>query len=326
MENVKRIKRTKQFKRNSDLARSAFSHIIFSMVGFILVIFSLIVILMLLWAFITSLKDNYDIIMDHNLIGLPNFKEYGISTLWKSYVDVIKNFGFKATFQYYTITGYHYQREVDVTIFTMALNSLVYAGGGSIVMTLVPAVVAYVLAKYKFKLAKIIYTVALICYIIPIVGNYPSMLNVLSNLGLLDTWLGFFLMKFNFLTMYFFVFHSYFSNLNDSFIEAAELDGANQVQVIFKVVLPLAKSLIFSVLLINFIQLWNDFQFPNLYLQTHPTLAYGIWRMAFINIGGLTDLNQRMASVMTLGIPVLILFIILKDKLMTNVTAGGVKD
>ena len=304
------------------------SHTFFALAAIVLVAFSLLVFAMLFWALITSFKAEKDITFDRNYLGFPNFAKYGIQTLWSNFEAVLKKFTFEVSESYYCSFEQYgiYERTVTVTFFDMVMNSLIYSIGGSIFMVFVPAIIAYLLAKYKFKFSKFIYGLALIVYIIPIVGNYPAMMAVLRTLGLLDKWYGFFIMKFNFTGMYFFVFYSFFETLPDSYIEAAELDGANQVQVLFRVVLPLTKKLIVSVFLIVFVSLWNDFQTPYLYLQTHPTLAYGIWKMSYESINGVSTLNYRMASVMTMALPIIILFILLKDKLMANMTLGGIKD
>lgn len=314
----------KKKRQKLDLA----SHFFFTCIAIILTCFSLLVFCMLLWAFITAIKAEGDIIYDRNYLGFPKFSKYGWETLWSNFVGVLNNFTFEVDESYYTVFAEYgiYERTVTVTFWDMVLNSLIYSFGGAFFMCFVPATIAYLLAKYKFKFSKFVYGIALITYIIPIVGNYPAMMSVLRTLGLLDTWLGFFIMKFNFLGMYFFVFYAFFDNLPDSYIEAAELDGANQLQILIRIVFPLARKLISSVLLIVFVQLWNDFQTPYLYLHTHPTLAYGIWKMSYESINGVSSLNYRMASVMTMALPIIILFICLKDKLMTNMTLGGNKE
>lgn len=321
---VAKIKKNTKVKHGTDWT----SHVFFICIAIVLAFFSLLVIGMLVWAFITAIKNTDDIIFDKNVMGLPNFSKYGLSSLWENFKHVLDEFSFEVDESYYTVFAPDglYQREVTVTFGQMILNSLIYSFGGSILMVFIPAIVAYLTAKYTYKFSKVVYGIALVTYIIPIVGNYPAMMAVLRTLGLLDTWPGFFIMKFNFLGMYFFIFYSFFTSLSDSYIEAAELDGANQFQILFKIVLPLAKQLIISVFLIVFVQLWNDFQTPTLYLKTHPTLAYGIVHMSFYSVNGASTINYRMASVMTMAIPILILFVILKDKLMTNMTLGGIKD
>lgn len=304
------------------------SHIFFVAIAFVLAVFSLLVIGMLVWAFITSIKSTDDILIDKNYLGFPNFVKYGIESLWSNFVRVLSNFSFETNESYYTAFAPDgmYERTVVVTFGDMIVNSLIYSVFGSLLMVFVPATVAYLLAKYNFKFSKFVYGIALITYIIPIVGNYPAMMSVLRTLGLLDQWAGYFIMKFNFLGMYFFIFYSFFSTMSNSYIEAAELDGANQLQIMTRIAFPLAKNIIISVLLIVFIQAWNDFQTPNLYLHTHPTIAYGVWYMSFYSVTGASNLNDRMASVMTMALPILLLFIFLKDRLMANMTLGGIKD
>lgn len=304
------------------------SHIFFVIVAFVLGVFSLLVFALLLWALITAIKNPDDYIFDKNYLGFPNFVKYGVESLWSNFVRVLSKFTFEVDESYYTVFAPDgmYSRTVTVSFIDMVFNSLIYSVCGSLLMVFVPATVAYVLAKYNFKFSKFVYSIALITYIIPIVGNYPAMMSVLRTLGLLDQWVGFFVMKFNFLGMYFFIFYSFFSTMSNSYIEAAELDGANQFQIMTRVAFPLAKNIIISVLLVVFIQTWNDFQTPYLYLHTHPTIAYGVWYMSFYSVNGASDICARMASVMTMALPILLLFIFLKERLMTNMTLGGIKD
>lgn len=302
-----------------------FNNVFFSIIAIILSIFSLGVILMLVWAFITSIKLENDFLFDKNVLWFPNFVKYGIKSLWENFVTVLSKFSFEVEESYY-FAGHMVTHTTKATFGTMVLNSIIYSMGGAILMAFIPAIVAYILVKYKFKFSKVVYIIALVTYIIPIVGNYPSMLAVLKNTGLLDTWWGYFLMKFNFTGMYFFIYYAFFETMNDSYIEAAELDGANQFQIMTMIVFPLAKKVITTVLLIVFVQLWNDYQTPWLYLKTHPTIAYGVWYMSFHSVTGASSVPQRMASVMSMALPILLLFIFLRDKLMTNVSMGGVKE
>ena len=78
--------------------------------------------------------------------------------------------------------------------------------------------------------------------IIPIVGNTPSMLLLLKNTKLYDTWLGMFLMKFNFLGLYFLVFFGIFEGISPEYTEAATIDGANRWQQFKAIILPGIKT------------------------------------------------------------------------------------
>lgn len=323
-------------KKHEDLykvnhGKGIFNKFFFSVVFFVLIIYAAALLGLLLWALMTAMKDEKDL-LNGNVFGLPDVQTYGWDSLWKNFGTILNNFHIKSgsgpapVTDYYTVFGTHVHYEVDANFFTMALNSLIYAGGGAILQAFIPAIVAYVLSKYKFKFSKVVYAIALITYIIPIVGNAPSMLAMLKNLGFYDSWFGYFFMKFNFSGMYFFIFYSFFQGLPDSYIEAAELDGANQLQIMTRVVFPYAKKTIFTVILIVFVQLWNDYQTPLLYLPTLPTLSYGVWYFSNYNINGLTSTPIRMASTMSMALPIILLFIFLKDRLMGNVSLGGLKE
>ena len=79
-----------------------------------------------------------------------------------------------------------------------------------------------------------------------------------------------------------------------------------------------------TVFLIKFIEFWNDYSTPLLYLPTHPTLAYGVQDMS--TNGDINKVLERIASCMVLALPITILFIVFRNKIMGNVTMGGVKE
>lgn len=303
--------------------RGAVNHIFFTIIFFVLMVYSASLITLLLWAFITSLKTNADYV--NNPFGLP---KAGTNIL-ANYIAIFQKFHVKGTASYFS-NGRLITHKYDVNFFGMLVNSLIYAGVGSVIQAVVPAVVAYTLCKYDFKFSKFIYGVALITYIIPIVGNYPSVVVVMQNLGLYDSFIGNFIQKFNFAGMYFFIYYAFFEGLSNSYIEAAELDGASQFQILTRIVLPQAKNIIFTVIVIIFVQLWNDYQTPLLYLPSHPTIAYGVHYITTQSSNtdsiNLRDTTVRLASCMSLAVPTLLMFIFLKEKLMSNLSMGGLKE
>ncbi|MBQ0009011.1 MAG: carbohydrate ABC transporter permease [Firmicutes bacterium] len=300
------------------------SRIFFSIIFMILGIYAISLIVLLVWAFLTSLKSEGAYI--NNPFGLPNE-----GNIFANYIGVFKQFHLEGIVTFFSGSDV-IVHEYDANFLDMILNSLIYSGVGSIIQTLVPCCIAYLLAKYDFKFSKVIYFIALLTYIIPIVGNYPSVLVTMQNLGLYDSFIGNFIQKFNFLGMYFFIFYAFFQGVSNSYIEAAELDGANQLQILTRIILPQAKTLILTVITIIFVQLWNDYQTPLLYLPSHPTIAYGVHEISnrATNDPNITielrDITVKLASSMTLALPVLLLFIFLKEKLMSNLSMGGLKE
>ena len=297
----------------------------------LLSLYSLSIFFTLGWGLITSLKFRTDFgNPNNNVLGLPNMEilqQKGVS-LFNNYELVFSKMPLYMRTSYYTIFSdepvVHY---TEPDFFGMLLNTILYAGVGALVMALVPAVVGYMCAKYRFKFSEIVYSTALVIMIIPIVGAYPSELTVLRGLGLYDTWIGNLIQKFNFTGVYFFVYYAFFRGLSDTYQEAAEVDGASQLRILISIMLPLAIKTIGTVFLIQFVSLWNNYQAVLLYMPTHPTLAYGVYYLAYLDGDrDLSNVPARVASCMVLAIPILILFIVFKDKLMGNMSMGGIKE
>lgn len=313
-----------KIKKDSSVA----STILVVVICVVLSIYTISVFLPFLWGLMTSFKSNMDFLTKGNVLGFPN-KQYSSDEMFKfqNYVVIFSKFELKVSANYISGTG-KISYEKTVGFFGFLLNTLLYAGGGCIISTIVPCVVAYMCAKYKYKFSKIVYAVALLIMSIPIVGAYPSELKLLRQLNLYDSFIGNYIQKFNFTGMYFFVFYAFFETLPDSYYEAAEIDGASQWSIMVSIILPLAGKIISTVLLINFITYWDDYQTPLLYMPTKPTIAYAIFKL--VREGGsskgiIGNVPIQFAACMFLALPIFVIFIVLKDKLMGNISMGGLK-
>lgn len=293
----------------------------------VLMLYALSILFTLGWGFLTSLKSDLDYTMVKNKLGFP-LLELSHDQFLKlgNYRLIFESFEFEKSVRFYS-AGRLVKHEASVNVGVMLINTIVYAGVGSILHAIVPCFVAYLCAKYPFKMSEIIYSLCLIIMMIPIVGASSSEISILRRLGLYDTFWGYFIQKFNFTGMYFFVFYAFFQGLPDSYTEAAEVDGASQTRTFIGVILPLAAKMLGTIILLNFVQLWNDYQVPLLYLPTHPTLAYGVYYMVYQNPSSeLSKLPTKVAGCMMLAVPIVIAFVFLKDKLMGNVSMGGLKE
>ena len=162
--------------------------------------------------------------------------------------------------------------------------------------------------------------------VIPIIGSTPSNIVILQSLGLYQTLLGEYIMKFNFLGMYFLVFYAIFQGISNDYSEAAQLDGASEFAIMIRIMLPLVMPTFSTILLIRFIESWNDYNYVLLYLRSYPTLSYGVYRMSMEKVDGMDHATMRIASSLLVALPILTLFIIFRNKIMGNVTMGGVKE
>ena len=270
----------------------------------LLAIYSLILIGLLVWAMISAFKTPRNFQTDP--VGLPekivnNFAE--AIKLYKIQVGGIKGQPLYAMFP------------------QMLYNSVMYSVGCALFNTAVTCLTAYCCARYKYRLSKIAYAVVLITMTIPIVGSLPSQIQVAQTLRIYNTVWGMWLQSATFLGLYFLVFYETFAALPNSFFEAARIDGAGDFSLIFRIALPLAKNVFFTIFLLNFITYWNDYQTPLLFLKSMPVLSYGLYLITQSN----AYVPMIMAAATVVLAPVVLIFIFANKKLMGNLTVGGVK-
>lgn len=259
------------------------------------------------WGFLTAFKNDR---LDIKLYG----NTYGFPKKWEpNFLEVFNKIKMP------TIGG-------DVAFWGILGNSLLYAIGCAVLKTLVPCLTAYSCARFPFKSSKAVYNIVLIAMIVPIVGSLPSELKVAYALGLHDKIWGVWIMSANMLGLYFFVMYSAFKAMPMGYTEAAKIDGANNFQILTTIALPLVKNLFLTIVLINFVEFWNNYQTPQVYLPNHPTLGYTLYYYTrVINDRTFSTLPYLITMAFIIVLPVLILFLIFQEKLMGNLTLGGLK-
>ncbi len=267
----------------------------------------------MLWGFLTALKSQEDFRV--NVLGLPKGNIF--QWKWSNFIGVTAGFYTQIT----TEAG-----RFQVGFWPMLYNTLMYAVGSAIIRAIVPCIVAYVTAKFDYKFSRFINTMVLVLMTIPIVGSTPSEFQILQELNLYDTMIGNYIQKFNFLGMYYLVYYAAFRSLSNDFSEAAYVDGASELRVMLQIVMPMIATVIGTVFLIHFIDFWNDYQTPLLYLPSYATLARGLHALSQRTQGNFATVPYRMAGCLVLATPILILFLIFKEKLMGNLSMGGIKE
>lgn len=273
----------------------------------LLVVFTIIFVVIFVWGMLTSFKTDWDFMF--NKIGLPaewTFENYSI--VWR--------------FMYVWINNGRDQIFIEL----MYLNSILYAAGGGFLLAIFPCVVAYLTVKFPCAFSKAVTDFVIVAMIIPIVGSAPSELQVLQTLGLYDHIWGLWIMKASFLGMYFLVFQGVFRGIPQSITEAAKIDGAGNMRIFLQMMLPLVRTTFLLIFLLQFIGLWNDYQTPLLYLPNNPTIAQGLYSFNFSTSNEYSTVPAKVAGAMFVLLPILIVFMIFKNKLMSSLTLGGEKE
>lgn len=280
---------------------------IFPILGFIVfTVFTICIFVPMIWAWISTFRVTDE--FDDNYFAFPQ------KWVLENYIYSFKVFKVKIDNVYIKFWG-------------MLWNTFLYAGVGTLMYVICHYLVAYCTAKYPYKFSKILYTTVLVIMVIPIVGDSAARLQLLDALNMYDNWLGFFFQRFGFTGLYFLVMHETIKAVPNSISEAAEIDGANQFQIMWGIVFPQVINMVAVVALITFMGQWNEFQFAIMYMPSYPTLASGLQQ--FLRSGNneiAGSIPMQLAGCMLLFYPMLILFIFLHDKMMGDLSMGGVKE
>lgn len=259
---------------------------------------------LLLWGLLTALKQPLD--FNGNRAGLPDpwyFKNFGY---------VLENATLKKS-------------GVEVPFGEIIWNSVIYSVGCALINSLVLCVTAYLCARYLCWFSKVVYAVVLVVMTIPIVGSQVSELEFSIRLNLYDTWLGMLVMRANFLGLYFLIFYEIFKATPRAFSEAAEIDGANDWQIMLQIFFPISANTFLTVSIINFISYWNNYQVPMVFVPSHPTLAEYMFSITNMRHKLFGYIPVRMAAAYMLLFPVAVLFLVFNKKMLGNLSIGGVK-
>lgn len=272
---------------------------LFQVVVFILLAFYAFTLIYAMgWAVLSSLKTQTE--FSTNLVGLPEEWQFG------NYLQAFRS----------VQAGGH-------NMFEMFFNSIWYSCGGALLGVTASAMVAYVVAKYEFPGRGLIYAVALVTMMIPVVGSFPSQYRMYSRLGILDSPL-LLVTKFSGFGFNFVMLYSFFKTLSWTYAEAGFIDGASHLKVFLKVMLPQALPVMGSLFLVATVQLWNEYMEPNLFLQSHPTLSSGLYVFQLEMTRG-TNYPLLFAGLIVSVIPVIILFVKFQNTMMESMSMGGLK-
>lgn len=280
-------------------------------VGAVLVLMCVSLIVPFVWGFTASFKDR--------LAYIENAFSFPWPLKFSNYADAYDHFAVQVSVGSGSVT---------YNFLGMLLFTVIYAVGGALIQTLAGALVAYAVARFpRFKMSKVLYGIVIVTMILPIVGAAPSEIRMLRALHLWNTIPGILLLKANFLGTYFLVFHAFFAGLPKDYFEAAELDGAGHWKILLHIVFPLAKGILWTVIILYFLGNWNDYNMTMIYAPSIPTIAYGLYTFNFSTASAIADTPHKMAGAMILFLPVLIFFCIFSDKFIgNNLSIGGLKE
>lgn len=194
-----------------------------------------------------------------------------------------------------------------------------------LILTIVGAMAAHCLARYKFRLNRAIYFILFSTIIFPPQITIISLFQILVQYGLYNSKLGLTLVYVAIqlpLTIY--ILETFFARIPADLFDAARMDGYSDWEIFWRVALPIALPAVATTVILNFILLWNEFLYAVVLIteETNRTLPLGIQRF----IGDTQeDVGMIATGLMIAIIPVIVVYAFFSERLIQGMTAGAVK-
>lgn len=206
------------------------------------------------------------------------------------------------------------------------INSIITAFAIVVLQLLLGILMGYGLSKFDFKGKKILFGSILLTYMLPAAATYVPSYVILAKMNLIDTIPGIIISNVASVFTIYMVYQT-FSSVPKEMIEAAEMDGANNWQILWKVMVPLSKSTILTTALIQFVVMYNNYMWPSLITNSKKNYLISVGLNIFFNSKGnfTQNLPMLMAANTISVLPLLILFLILKKWFIEGISDSGIK-
>ena len=184
---------------------------------------------------------------------------------------------------------------------------------------------AYVLSKKRFRGREFIFKMnTLSMMFVATAVSIPRYL-VVKEVGLLDSFFAN-VVPMLALPVGVFLLKQFVDQLPDALVEAAKIDGANDYQIILKIVLPIVKPAMATVAILLFQHSWNSMEASNLFINTESLKTFAFYMNSLSNSGnGVAGVGMSAAAALLMFLPNVILFVIMQSKVMSTMAHSGLK-
>ena len=263
----------------------------------LLTVWALVVLFPFYWMVLTSVKG-YGA---YNSEWIPQL--YTLSPTLENYVQA---------FTQVPLAGYF----LNTVIFTLATTALMLA---------VTVLAAFAFARLNFRGRDLAFTAFLSLMMIPselvVITNYVT----ITNWDMRNTFPGLILPSVT-SVFYIYLLKENFAQIPDELYYAAKVDGTSDLKYLFKVMIPICRPTIVTVTILKVIECWNSYVWPRLATDdpAYFLVSNGIQEIRE-NGFGRENIPAMMAAVVVISLPLIVLFLIFRRKIMAGVSRGGVK-
>ena len=263
----------------------------------LLSIWALIVLFPFYWMLLTSVKSY----SAYNAEYIPSF--FTLSPTLQNYVDAFTTVNLA---RYFTNT----------VIFTLATTAI---------MMVVIIFAAYAFARLDFPGRDLVFGLFLSLMMIPaelvVITNFVT----ITNWGMRNTFWGLILPSVT-SVFYIYLLKENFEQIPEELYKAAKVDGTSDLKYLFKVMLPISQPTVVTIVILKVIECWNSYVWPRLITddEAYFLVSNGIQEIRE-NGFGRENIPAMMAAVVVISVPLIVLFLIFRKKIMAGVSRGGTK-
>ena len=204
-------------------------------------------------------------------------------------------------------------------------NTLIFTLGTTAIMLVVTVLAAFAFARLEFKGRNLAFTIFLAMMMIPselvVITNFVTV----TTLDLRNTFMGLILPSVA-SVFYIYLLKENFAQVPDELYYAAKVDGTSDLKYLWKVLIPICKPTIITITILKVIECWNSYVWPRLITddENYFLVSNGIQEIRE-NGFGRENIPAMMAAVVVISVPLIILFLVFRKKIMAGVARGGTK-
>lgn len=249
------------------------------------------------WMVLTSVKSYGS----YNLEYIPKF--FTLSPTMQNYIDAF----------------------VTVPLGRYLFNTLIFTVVTTALMLAVIILAAFVFARLEFKGKNLVFTLFLSLMMIPnelvVITNFTT----ITDLGLRNTFTGLILPSVT-SVFYIYLLRENFAQIPDELYYAAKVDGTSDFRYLRRVMMPICKPTIITIVILKVIECWNSYVWPRLITDdsNYYLVSNGIQEIRE-NGFGRENIPAMMAAVVVISLPLILLFLVFRKKIMAGVARGGTK-
>lgn len=205
-------------------------------------------------------------------------------------------------------------------------NTLVYVALTVVGQILSCSLVAYGFARIPFRGNKFLFTLVLSTMMLPAQVLLIPQFLLYKELGWLDSLLPLVIPQYFGTAFYIFLLRQFFLTIPRELDEAALVDGANHLDIFWRILLPLCRPILITVFALSFVNHWNDFFGPLIYLNSRDKMVVAVALRLFTVPGQQVPIHELMAASVITLIPVIVVFLFCQRAFVRGITMTGMKE